>query len=75
MGVIEILANFGHILGPVFVQLSNDEHLNPIFAINLFRFTIGTIPLFFLNEEKAKITIVEEEEPVKLRSRLSEIAN
>ena len=76
MGIIEIIANFGAILGPIFVQLSNDNHFNPIFSINLLRLTIGTIPLFFLNEEKAKITKVEEDEPVaKAIRRHSELSN
>lgn len=76
MGIVESIANFGHILGPFFVQLSNDRHLNPIFSINILRLTIGTIPIFFLNEEKATITKVEEDEPVvKGKKKLSEIAN
>ena len=76
IGIIEAIANIGHIFGPFFVQVSNDNHLNPIFSLNLLRLTIGTIPLFFLNEEKAKITKVEENEPaVKAIRRHHDIAN
>lgn len=75
IGIIEVIANFGAILGPALVQMSNEHHLNPIFSINILRLTIGTIPLFFLNEDKAKITKVEEDEPAaKVIRRHNEIA-
>jgi hypothetical protein len=45
------MTNFGSVIAPTLVQMSNDKGLNPIFSINLLRLA-GTLPLFFLNEGK-----------------------
>jgi hypothetical protein len=49
MGLIEFMSNFGSVLAPIIIQKSNDYGVNPIFAVNLLRLTIGTLPLFLLN--------------------------
>lgn len=43
------MSNFGSVLGPTIVQKSNDSGINPIFAVNLIRLTVGTLPLLLLN--------------------------
>jgi len=55
MGIIEFMNNFGSVLGPTVVQKSNDSGINPVFAVNLIRLTLGTLPLFLLNESKIEL--------------------
>ncbi len=55
MGVVEAITNTGTVLGPALIQKASDSHMNPIFAVNLFRMTIGTLPLFFLSEKKLEL--------------------
>jgi hypothetical protein len=55
IGVVEFFTNFGKTLCPLLTQLSIQHALNPIFAINLLHITIGTLPIFLLNEKKIKL--------------------
>jgi hypothetical protein len=51
MGIIELLSNIGKIIGPTLVQVSTDHNINPITSSNFIRILIGTIPIFFIDEE------------------------
>jgi hypothetical protein len=52
ISAVEFLANFGNVLGPIFIQLSVDHSINPIFSVNLLRLTLGTLPLLCFVEQK-----------------------
>ena len=48
IGIVEFITNFGKTLCPALTQLSIDNKINPIFAINILHITIGTFPIFLL---------------------------
>jgi hypothetical protein len=48
MGAVEFFGNIGNVVGPILIQMSVDNRINPIFSVNLLRLTLGTIPLLFL---------------------------
>ncbi len=55
ISIIEAISNIGTVFGPILVQQSVNHHVNPIFAINLLRITIGTLPLLFLSEKRINL--------------------
>jgi hypothetical protein len=55
MSAVEFVANFGNIFGPMFIQMSVDKSINPIFSVNLLRLTLGTLPLLFFVERKLEL--------------------
>jgi hypothetical protein len=60
MGTVEFLANIGNVIGPIFVRMSFDYGVNPIFSVTLFRLTLGTLPILFLVEQKSSLKAPKE---------------
>jgi hypothetical protein len=56
ISIIELIVNIGPTVSPTLVQLSVDHGLNAIVSIAMIRLLFGTLPLFFLNEERAILT-------------------
>lgn len=48
IGLVEVIANFGHVLAPLLTELSIAHDINPIVSTNILRLTLGTIPVLFL---------------------------
>lgn len=59
IGFIELLADFGKMLGPYVTDFSNQKGLSPIFTVSLMHITIGTIPVMFLVEKKIQFSKLE----------------
>jgi hypothetical protein len=55
MSAVEFLCNFGNVLGPIFIQMSVDHSINPLFSVNLLRLTLGTLPLLCFVEQKLEL--------------------
>ena len=55
VSVIECITNSGRVISPEIIQVSTVHHMNPIFATNLLRVTVGTLPILLINEDKIRI--------------------
>lgn len=62
IAAVEVLVITGLAVCPTLVQLSLDHGLNAIAAIAVLRLIFGTIPAFFLNEEKSHLLPKEKSE-------------
>ncbi len=60
VGIVEFIGNCGKTIAPYVINFANEHKSNPIFFVNIFRSTIGTLPIIFLLEKRISLETIDE---------------